>query len=178
LEGIEEEERKGRKALVVRGVKDPRIKIDLDVKDMEKEMGPFREMLHLIGLGPKEGDFEVVSTMDKVLRALSKAKFKNMAELRLNGELVYDHPEKEWDLREVLGRIKEMSGDRSLEEAEARVIEKELGDVEANVKVDRVHTELTHDIIIEFKGELDGEMLRRVINYLEDNLDIEELIQG
>jgi hypothetical protein len=178
LEVFEEEGRRGRKGLVVRGVKDPRIRIDLDVKDLHRETGPFREMLHLIGLGTKEGNFEVVSTMDRVLRALSKAKFKNMAELKLNGKLVYDHPEKEWDLREVLKTIKDLSEDSDVEMAEARVLEKEVGDLEALIKVDRVHTEFTHDIDIEFSGEMDGEMLRRVINYLEDNLEIEELIQG
>ncbi len=178
VEIYEEEGRHGKKGMVVHGVKDPRIRIDLDVKDLEKEMGPFREMLHMIGLGSREGNFEVISTMDKVLRALSKAKFKNMGELKLNGKVVYDHPEKEWDLRDVLRTIKDLSDEDHIEMAEARVIEREVGDVEALIKIDRVHTGLTHDIDIEFNGEMDGEMLRRIINYLEDNLEIEELIEG
>lgn len=168
--------RKDEKAVIVRGVKDPVLKIDLNVEDLDERSGPLFEMLHLIGLDPREGDFEVLSTVDKVLRALAKAKFRNLAELKFNGKLVYDHPEDEWDLRKVLKKIKEMAGDTKLEEAEARVIYREEGDTEAMVKVDKVHTELTHDILIKFDGELNGEMLRRVINYLEDNLDIQELI--
>ncbi|MGA1872273.1 MAG: hypothetical protein ACMUHY_01250 [Thermoplasmatota archaeon] len=167
---------KADEAIIVRSVKDPSMKIDLKVADVDKDAGVFSEMLHLIGLDPREGDFEVLSTMDKVLRALAKAKFKNLAELRFNGELVYDHPEDEWDLRKVLGRLKEMTPRGSLEEAEARVILHGEGDTEVKVKVDKVHTELTHDIYIDFDGELDGEMFRRVINYLEDNLEIDELI--
>jgi len=168
--------RKDEKAVVIWGVKDPSIKIDLKVGDVDKGSGVFSEMLHLIGLDPREGDFEVLSTLDKVLRALAKAKFKNLAELKFNGELVYDHPEDEWDLRSVLKTLKELASKKDLEEAEARVILHEEGDTEALVKVDKVHTELAHDIHIKFDGELDGEMLRRIINYLEDNLEIDELV--
>ena len=171
----EQDVKRDGRSIIVHGVKDPVLKIDLNVEDMD-EQGPLHEMLHLIGLDPREGDFEVLTTMDKVLRALAKAKFKNLGELRFNGKMVYDHPEDEWDLRKVLKRLKEMAGDTKLEEAEARVIYREEGDTEATVKVDKVHTELTHDILIKFDGELNGEMLRRVINYLEDNLDIQELI--
>jgi hypothetical protein len=175
--GIESDEiKKSEKAVIIRGVKDPVLKIDLDVKDIDERAGPLFEMLHLIGLDPREGDFEVLATLDKVLRALAKAKFRNLGELKFNGKLVYDHPEDEWDLRKVLKKLKEMVGDNKLEVAEARVIYREEGDTEASVKVDKVHTELTHDILIKFDGELDGEMLRRVINYLEENLDIQELI--
>lgn len=176
LGGAAEKETREEKATIVRSVKDPSIRIDLKVDDVDKGSGVFSEMLHMIGLDPREGDFEVLSTMDKVLRALAKAKFRNLAELRFNGELIYDHPEDEWDLRKVLKGIKEMAPGTKLEEAEARVIEHEVGDTEALIKVDKVHTELTHDILIKFDGELEGEMLRRVINYLEENLEIDELI--
>ncbi|MBN1391142.1 MAG: hypothetical protein JXA22_10925 [Candidatus Thermoplasmatota archaeon] len=168
--------RKDEKAKVITSVKDPIIKIDLKVDDVRKDTGVFSEMLGLIGLDNKEGDFDVLSTLDKVLRALAKARFKNLAELRFNGELIYDHPEDEWDLRSVLKTMKEMASNRKLDEAEARVILGEEGDTEAHVTVDKVHTEFTHDIRIEFDGELDGEMLRRIINYLEEHLEIDELI--
>ncbi len=164
------------RSYIVKGVKDPVLKIDLNVEDIKEEMGPFLEMLHLIGLDPREGDFDVLSTLDKVLRALAKAKFRNLAELKFNGKLMYDHPEDEWDLKKVLKNLKEMAEDGNMEEAEAKVIQQEEGDTEALVKVDKVHTELTHDIYIKFDGELDGEMFRRVINYLEDHLEIQELI--
>ncbi|MGA1820870.1 MAG: hypothetical protein ACMUHU_07680 [Thermoplasmatota archaeon] len=176
LGGAAEKETREEKATIVRSVKDPSIRIDLKVDDVDKGSGVFSEMLHMIGLDPREGDFEVLSTMDKVLRALAKAKFRNLAELRFNGELIYDHPEDEWDLRKVLKRIKELAPGTKLEDAEARVIEHEVGDTEARIKVDKVHTELGHDILIKFEGELEGEMLRRVINYLEENLEIGELI--
>ncbi|MFO8052301.1 MAG: hypothetical protein R6V01_11490 [Thermoplasmatota archaeon] len=174
----EEEGREKERTMVVKGVKDPILKIDLKVEDVNEDSGPFREMLHIIGLDPREGDFEVVSTMDKVLRAMAKAKFKNLAELRFNDELVYDHPELEWDLRDVLKKLGENTREGELEEAYAKVILREEGDTDADIKVDKVHTELGHDITIKINGEIDGEMLRRIINYLEDHLDIEELIHG
>ncbi len=178
---VEVKVEKGKRTIrstIIRGVEDPKRKITLDVADKEKNTGPFREMLHLIGLDQRESDFVVISTLDSVLRALAKAKFKNLGELKFNGKLVYDHPEKEWDLKVVLPLLKDMRKGEKLEEAEARVILKEEGDVEAVIKVDKVHTELTHDIYIDFKGELEGEMLRRVINYLEEHLEIEELLES
>ncbi|MEA3557721.1 MAG: hypothetical protein U9R75_00535 [Candidatus Thermoplasmatota archaeon] len=166
------------RSFVIRGVKDPSIRIDLKVEDLDRDSGPFREMLHLIGLDPREGDFEVISTMGKVLRALARAKFKNLAELRFNDRIVYDHPEEGWDLKRVLKKLEDLSEGEELEEAEAKVILQEEGDTEASVKVDKIHTELGHDITLKVNGEIDGEMLRRIINYLEEHLDIEELIQG
>lgn len=170
--------RKDEGAQVITSVKDPTIKIDLKVGDVDKDSGVFSEMLRLIGMDPREGDFEVLTTLDKVLRALAKARFKNMAELRFNGELIYDHPEEEWDLRSVLRTMKKMASNMKLDEAKARVILREEGDTEVDVTVDKVHTELTHDIYLEFRGELPGEMLRRIINYLEEHLEIDELISS
>ncbi|MFW3146562.1 MAG: hypothetical protein ACMUIE_07100 [Thermoplasmatota archaeon] len=178
IPSAEGERRHVEKGYIVRSVRDPLIKIDLKVADLEKDRGPFKEMLNMLGLDPREGDFEVLSTMDKVLRALAKARFKNLAELKLDGELVYDHPEIEWDLRDVLKKLKELSDKENLEEAEALVILREEGDTQARIKVDKVHTELGHDITIKIDGELEGEMLRRIINYLEEHLEVQELVQG
>ena len=174
-----EREHDGSRKTVIKGVSDPHIRIDLEVSDMDKDKGPLSELLHMIGLDPREADFDVLSTMEKVLRAFAKAKFKNLAEVNFDGKKVYEHPELDFDLRKVLKNIKDLDEDFSkAEEVEAVILEHEEGDTEARIKVDKVHTKLGHDIDIRIKGEISGEMLRRIINYLEENLEIEELLNG
>ncbi|MGA1821438.1 MAG: hypothetical protein ACMUIG_02805 [Thermoplasmatota archaeon] len=157
---------------------DPAIYIDLDATDLAEDRNLVDMVLSVFGLEPKEADFDVFIVMDKVLRALAKAKFKNLASLELNGKTVYEHPEKEMDLKDVLEHIKDyILADEKIEEAKALVIEKAEGDTQATVTVDNVHTQMTHDIKIKIKGDIEEEYLNRIINYLEDNLEIEKLIE-
>jgi phosphotransferase system HPr-like phosphotransfer protein len=165
------------KRVIVKGVKDPRIRIDLKVKDIEEERNPLLEILHLLGLDPREADFNVLTTMEKVLRAFAKAKFKNLAEVTFDGKKVYENPDLDFDLKKVLKNIKDLDEDFSnAEEAQARVMEHDEEDTKAHIKVYKVHTKFGHDIDIKIDGEISGEMLRRIINYLEENLEIEELL--
>lgn len=165
------------KKVIVKGVKDPHIRIDLKVEDIEEERNPLKEILHLIGLDPREADFNVLRTMEKVLRAFAKAKFKNLAEVTFDGKKVYENPDLDFDLKKVLKNIKDLDEDFTrAEEAEAKVLEHDEDDTSAVIKVDKVHTKFGHDIDIKIKGEISGEMLRRIINYLEENLEIENLL--
>ena len=101
--------------------------------------------------------------MDKLLRALAKAKFKNLATLELNGQIVYEHPEKEMDLKEVLEHIKDyILADEKIEEAKALVIEGREGETEVHLTVE---------------GSIEEEYLNRIINYLEDHLEVQTLLE-
>ncbi len=165
------------KKVIVKGVQDPHLKIDLKVDDVDEDRNPLNEILHLLGLDPREADFNVLMTMEKVLRAFSKARFKNLAEVTFDGKKVYENPDLDFDLKKVLKNIKDLDEDFSnAEEAEAKVLEHDEDDTSAIIKVDKVHTKFGHDIDIKIKGEISGEMLRRIINYLEENLEIEELL--
>jgi phosphotransferase system HPr-like phosphotransfer protein len=177
LEISTEEGKVERKGMIVKGIKDPHLRIDLEVPDVKTDKGAMEELLHLIGLDPKEADFDVLQVMEKVLRAFAKARFRNLAEVTFDGKKIYEHPEMDFDLRKVLKNIKELGEDFSrAEEAEAVILEHDEDDTKAIIKVDKVHTKFGHDIDIRIEGEISGEMLRRIINYLEENLAIEELL--
>ncbi|OYT45446.1 hypothetical protein B6U90_03260 [Thermoplasmatales archaeon ex4484_6] len=179
MEIIHEGRREEGEKFIVKGVSDPHLKIDLDVKHLEGRKGPLMEFIHLIGLDAREADLDVLDTLEKVLRAFAKARFRNLASVEVDGIKVYENPELDFDLRKVLKNIKELgSVSPSVEEARAEILEHEDGDLSARIKVDRIHTKLGHDIDIRIKGEISGEMLRRIINYLEENLEIEELLGG
>ena len=159
-------------------VKDPEILIDLDAEDLEMDMDFKDLVLTVLGLDPSEADFDVIMVTEKVLRALAKAKFSNLAQLKFNDRIIYERPEEEMDLRTVLKDAKDflLSGE-DIQEAMARVIDGGEGDTEAEVVIKRVHTGLTHDIKIDVTGSLEEEYLNRIINYLEENLEIEDLLE-
>lgn len=159
-------------------IEDPIILIDLDAKVVGHDENFAHLLLEVIGLHPETADFNVISVMEKVLRALAKAKFKNLAELKYDDKVVYSHPEREYDLKDVLESTREdLLTRKDLEKASARVIEVAEGGLSANIDVDRIHTKFTHDIRIKFDGKIEEEFVNRIINYLEDNLKIERLLE-
>ena len=98
LEIETKEGREAEKGMIVKGVRDAHIRIDLDVKDIKKGKGAFDELLHVIGLDPRTANFDVLQVLEKVLRAFAKARFKNLAEVTFDGKKVYEHPELDFDL--------------------------------------------------------------------------------
>ena len=159
-------------------IKDPKIYIDLDIGEYEHDNNFINTVLSLFDLDPRDGHFDVISTMEKILRSLAKARFKNLALLTVGEETAYEHPEREWDLRDVLKGIKRITPDcKDVGVATAVVLQSEEGSTEAHVAVRRVHLPLTHDIMIEIHGTMEGEYLNRIINYLEKNLDISRMIE-
>jgi hypothetical protein len=55
------------------------------------------------------------------------------------------------------------------------MLSKEHLGCQVEVKVSRVHLPWMHDILIKIEGELPEEYFRRVINYLEAHLEIEDI---
>ncbi|MFO8051963.1 MAG: hypothetical protein R6V01_09755 [Thermoplasmatota archaeon] len=159
-------------------VGDLSIYIDLIAKDLDKDENLIEAFMSVLGLHPKDNDFEVFSVTEKVLRALSEAFFKNLAELKINEELVYEHPETEYDLKKVLEDIGELRlKGKKIDSANARVIEGTSREAEAFVTVNRSHSSFTHDIRIDIRGNIEKEHLKRIVNYLEENLEIERLFE-
>lgn len=159
-------------------VKDISIRIDLDAAEIQEDENFIQAVLSVIGLNPKEADFDVLSVTEKVLRALSKAKFRNLAELKLNETMVYNHPELEYDMRNVLDEIGDLRLKKErIDSANARIIDGPEMESEAFVKVDRSRKPFTHDIRIDIHGNIEKEYLKRIVNYLEENLEIERLFE-
>lgn len=180
LEGISivHEGKKKRKVTSDSEVGDLSIIIDLDADDLDDDDSFIEAILSVVGLHPKDADFDVLSVTEKVLRALSKAKFRNLAELRFNDRTVYEHPELEFDLRNTLDEIGGLAlKEERIDSAHARVIDGPEMEAEALVNVTRSHTRFTHDIKIEIHGRIEREYLKRIINYLEENLDIQRLFE-
>jgi hypothetical protein len=131
-----------------------------------------------LGIVKTKKDFEVLSTTEKIIRAFAKAKFKNVAIIELDDEVLYDHPEEYYDIDEAIKTmllvIHDKKGKGNI--IRLKMLSIEHKDCSVFVKVSRVHMPWMHDILIKIEGTLSEEYFRRVINYLEDNLDIERLV--
>jgi hypothetical protein len=153
------------------------ISIDLDVKDVKHHEDFIHKLMSQVKLDRVEKSFEVLSTAEKILRALAKAKFKNVALIELDGSVLYEHPEKFYDIDDAIKILiddihnKKEIGNKIFME----LLSHEHKDCLIEVEVSRVHLEWTHDIFIRFHGVLQEEYFRRIINYLEDHLEIENI---
>ena len=153
------------------------ISIDLDVKDGNHNEGFLKLLKTVTGLIMVERNFELLSTTEKVIRALAKAKFKNVATLVMDSEEIYHHPEDHYDFETALQRLIKTVHERGEGEIGNMIylelLSNDHRDCSVEVKISRVHTKWVHDILIKFNGILPEEYFRRVINYLEDHLEIE-----
>ena len=83
------------------------IKFDFDVeKRMIKSPCIF---YRAIGWNEIEEDFELLSTTELILRGLAKAKFKNAIKIVVDDKMLYDQPEKNFDLRKTIENLSDFS---------------------------------------------------------------------
>lgn len=170
--------RSGKKAPHITDMlEDMTISIDLDVEDISQCDDFICSLTSIVGLDRIEKDFEVLSTGEKVVRALKKAKFKNVVSMELDGDEIYHCPEDYYDSDEAIKQlINELSApERSGNEITITLISKDHSDCIVKVKISRYHMRWMHDILVTFHGMLSEKYFRRVMNYLEDNLDIENI---
>ena len=153
------------------------ISIDLDVKDISHNENFIQKLVSLAGLDKVEKDFEVLSTAERIIHALAKAKFKNVVTIELGGERIYHDPENFFDTDKAINHLikeihhKKQPGDKIFME----LLSFEHSECTVDVNLTKIHRPWVHDILIKFQGVLPEEYFRRVINYLERNLEIEDI---
>lgn len=166
-----------KKKAMYKKIENVTISIDLDVKQRTHSDNFLDKMMNIAGVKKVEKDFELVSTAEKVLRALAKAKFKNVNSIELDQEELYYNPTDFYDSNDAIDimikEIKDNEGRGS--EIYAELTSADFEDCMANVIIKKTHMVWYHDILIMFDGQLPGEMFLRIINYLEENLEIEDI---
>ncbi len=152
------------------------ISIDLNVEEHIPDETLIDKLRDFLGVERVEKEYEVLETTMKIIRAFHKAKFKNVNLIRLDGEEIYNNPRDYFDSDEaidtIIRHIKENGKSGNFIHM---YLSSEEHPCKAEVEVSRVHLPFTHDILITFDGELENEYFRRVINYLEDHLAIEDM---
>ena len=176
--GAEHERHPGKKRRQVHGLlEDMAISIDLDVKDVSHNDDFLKTLAAIVGLDRVEKDFEVLGTAEKIIRALAKAKFRNVVTIDIDGDVLYHQPDDFFDVSDAIERLvgELHKSEREGNDITMELISKDHGKCRAKVKVSRIHQKWVHDILITLSGQLSEKYFRRVMNYLEDHLDIEDM---
>ena len=153
------------------------ISINLDVKDIDHDETLMEKLMEKLGLDEVVKDFEVLDTSSKVLRALAKAKIRNVMTIKLDNETIYKNPDDYYDVDTALDimmmEIKDRKGMGNRIDME--MLSGSFEDLWVEAHITRIHMPWKHDILIKFHGEMDGEYFVRIINYLEEHLNIENM---
>ena len=154
-------------------LKNLHIKFDFDVKKRTVEAPGF---ISKITYGKMiEEDFELLPTTELILRGLAKAKFRNTAKIIVDGNTLYEHPEKKSDLRKTIDNIKEYSS--KISKGKNVIITAILADVEkctAIIKISKIHSLKEHSVDIQIKGNIRKEIYHTFLNYLNEKIGLKE----
>lgn len=149
--------------------------IDLDVEKHEILPSNFLQGIFnkLVGRTVVEEQFVLLPTAEMFIRGLAKAKFHNMSLIKIDGEVVYDHPEKKSDIRntfELLTREADRRTDSSVLYLKSYLRGVESTCVEIWIK--KVHVDREHSVVIRITGEIEESLFHRFLNYLKQHLSI------
>lgn len=151
------------------------IKFDFDVE--RKEIEPPGFLSKITGKKWIEEDFELLPTTELILRGLAKAKFKNTAKIVVDGNILYEHPEKKSDLRKTIEDISEFTNDiKQGKKVEIIAILTDIEKSTAIIKINKIHHEKEHSVDIQIKGKIRKEIYHIFLNYLDERIGIKEKI--
>lgn len=121
-----------------------------------------------------EEQFDLLPVAELLLRALHHAKFTNVLSVALDGTMLYEHPEEEFDITAVIEQLAEKSHTaQKATEVEIRAQLDRVHVCTAVVQVKRRHPRREHAIHIRFEGKLHERLLHAFLNYLQEHLELE-----
>ena len=149
------------------------IKFDFDVNI--REIKPTNFLSRITRNKIFEEDFELFPTAELILRGLAKAKFKNLGKVVVDGNTLYEHPERKSDLRKTIKFIDKFSIE--IKEGKNVEINAILDDIEkavAKIKINKIHNIKEHSIEIMIKGKIRKEIYHTFLNYLNEKIGLKE----
>jgi len=147
------------------------IKFDFDVKRKEVESKSL--FLKMLGGKLTEEDFKLLPVTELILRGLAKAKFRNTAKIVVDGNILYDHPEKKSDLRKTIDSIVEFSNIiKAAKQLEITAILSDIEQAIAVIRIKKIHKTIEHSVDIQIKGKIKEEIYHIFLNYLNEKIGI------
>ena len=151
------------------------VRFDLNVE--QKKIPPSTIISKFItmmtGNGFVEEGFELVPTVELVLRGLAKAKFKNIVKIVVDKKTVYHPSDVHFDLRNTIDDLSWVTPDvQRGTSAEVTAQLKEGMKSIALVKIKKIHKENDHAIDIQIKGGIKEGLYHTFLNYLHEKLGL------
>lgn len=151
------------------------VRFDLNVE--QKKIPPStiisKFVTMITGNGFVEEGFELVPTVELVLRGLVKAKFKNIVKIVVDEKTVYHRSVDHFDLRNTIDDLSWVTPDvQRGTSVEVTAQLKEGMKSIALVKIMKIHKEKDHAVDIQIKGGIKEELYHTFLNYLHEKLGL------
>lgn len=154
-------------------LEDVHIDIDLTAEEVDRfpKGDAFNWLASQVHADQHELDIDTIATAELVLRAMARAKFNNVKTIDIDGKEVYNAPEEDHDIRDVIETVMtKIEG--APEEVRLTAEHEDVHVTDATCEVRRVLPSREHAIEIHLKGQVHEETLKRLLNYLDDHLSI------
>jgi hypothetical protein len=149
------------------------IRFDFDVD--RRKVEPNTLFLKMLGGKLIEEDFDLLPVAELILRGLAKAKFRNTAKIVVDGDVLYEHPEKKSDLRKTIQGIEEFSNViKKGKQVEITAILADLEKATAVINIKKIHKQKQHSVDILIKGRIKEEIYHVFLNYLNEKIGIKK----
>jgi len=151
------------------------VRFDLNVE--QKKIPPAtiisKFVTMITGNGFVEEGFELVPTVELVLRGLVKAKFKNIVKIVVDKKTVYHRSADHVNLRNTIDDLSWVTPDvQRGTSVEVTAQLKEGMKSIALVKIMKIHKEKGHAVDIQIKGGIKEELYHIFLNYLHEKLGL------
>jgi uncharacterized protein YajQ (UPF0234 family) len=153
------------------------VRFDLDTE--QKKIPPsniFSKFITMItSNGIVEEGFDLVPTVELVLRGLARAKFKNISKIVVDGKTVYRHSDDHSGLRKTIDDFSLDTRDVQIRKSvEVTAVLKDGMRSVAIVKIMKLHKRKEHAVDIQIKGGIKKELFHTFQNYLTEKLGLKE----
>ena len=149
--------------------------IDLDVEKHEIVASNFlRGIINkLVGKTVVEEQFALLPTAELFIRGLAKAKFHNMSYIKIDDEVVYDHPERKSDIRKTIEVLAQKAHNhKNPSTLYLKSLLSGVHSTSVEIWIKKVHSNKEHSVVIRITGEIEESLFHRFLNYLKEHLSI------
>jgi len=156
-------------------LKNIEISLDLDVE--KKEIGAsnflLKKIKEIAGYDDVKENFEIIPAAELMARALAKAKFSNMMKITMDGNTLYEHPEKKHDIKRSIELMVGMANKtKEGKNIELKATKPGREKCIAHVFIKRIHPRKEHSIDIKIDGKIKEELFNRFLNYVKEHMEV------
>jgi hypothetical protein len=132
--------------------------------------GFLKGWLSEFGRGKVDEHFKIVDTAERLIKALKKIGYRDVMEVEMDGHMIYNHPERKRDVREVVHMMSEKADQsKSARDIKIKILHSGHPRSVAEIRVYRIHPTSDHSIEIRIE-KAEREDLKKLVESLEEEL--------
>jgi hypothetical protein len=124
-----------------------------------------------------EEDFDLVNSTKIILRGLAKAKFHNTSKIKVDNDILYDHPEKKSDLKKTIKIVDDFNEElKRGKSVEINAILDDIVKCTASIRIKKIHQMDEHSVDIQIIGKIHKDIYHTFLNYLKDKIGFKKKV--